>query len=42
MYDYLLFILLPYTAVTVLVVVSIYRFVTNKFSYSSLSPIRAD
>jgi nitrate reductase gamma subunit len=28
---------LPYAAVTVLVVVSIYRFVTNKFSYSSLS-----
>jgi nitrate reductase gamma subunit len=29
--------MLPYTAVTVLIVVSIYRFVTNKFSYSSLS-----
>ena len=37
MHDYLLFIFLPYTAVTVLIVVSIYRFVTNKFSYSSLS-----
>lgn len=37
MYEYLLFVVLPYTAVTLLVVVSIYRFVTNKFSYSSLS-----
>jgi nitrate reductase gamma subunit len=35
--EYLLYIFLPYTAVTVLIVVSIYRFVTNKFSYSSLS-----
>ena len=37
MHEYLLYIFLPYTAVTVLIVVSIYRFVTNKFSYSSLS-----
>lgn len=35
--DYLFFIVLPYIAVTLLVVVSIYRYVTNKFSYSSLS-----
>ena len=37
MYEYLLFIVLPYTAVTILIVGSIYRFFTNKFSYSSLS-----
>ncbi len=37
MHDYLFFIFLPYTAVAILIVVSIYRFVTNKFSYSSLS-----
>ncbi|MBK9215993.1 MAG: respiratory nitrate reductase subunit gamma [Chloracidobacterium sp.] len=37
MMDYLFFIVLPYIAVTLLVVVSIYRYVTNKFSYSSLS-----
>lgn len=37
MFDYLLFVVLPYIAVTLLVVVSIYRYVTNKFSYSSLS-----
>lgn len=37
MLDYLFFIVLPYIAVTLLVVVSIYRYVTNKFSYSSLS-----
>lgn len=37
MYENLLFIVLPYTAVTVLIVVSIYRFATNRFSYSSLS-----
>ncbi len=37
MREYLLYIFLPYMAVTVLIVVSIYRFVTNKFSYSSLS-----
>lgn len=37
MLDYLFFIALPYIAVTLLVVVSIYRYVTNRFSYSSLS-----
>lgn len=37
MFDYLFFIALPYIAVTLIVVVSIYRYVTNKFSYSSLS-----
>ena len=37
MLEYILYVWLPYTAVAVLVVVSIYRFVTNKFSYSSLS-----
>lgn len=37
MFDYLLFVVLPYIAVTLLVVVSIYRYVRNKFSYSSLS-----
>jgi nitrate reductase gamma subunit len=37
MLEYLLFVFLPYAAVAILIVVSIYRFVTNKFSYSSLS-----
>lgn len=37
MHEYFLYIFLPYMAVTILIVVSIYRFVTNKFSYSSLS-----
>ncbi|HQZ97110.1 MAG TPA: respiratory nitrate reductase subunit gamma [Pyrinomonadaceae bacterium] len=37
MWDNLFFIVLPYVAVTLFVVVSIYRFVTAKFSYSSLS-----
>lgn len=37
MYQYLHYVFLPYAAVTVLIVVSIYRFVTNRFSYSSLS-----
>ncbi len=37
MYDYLFFVVLPYMAVAIVIVVSIYRFVTNKFSYSSLS-----
>src|SRR5690606_6811384 len=37
MWDYLLFIVLPYIAATLFVVVSIYRYVTDKFSYSSLS-----
>ncbi|KXK06956.1 MAG: nitrate reductase 1, gamma (cytochrome b(NR)) subunit [Acidobacteria bacterium OLB17] len=37
MMDNLFFIVLPYVAVTLFVVVSIYRYVTDKFSYSSLS-----
>lgn len=37
MLEYFLYIFLPYTAVTILIVVSIYRYVTDKFSYSSLS-----
>ncbi len=37
MHENLLYIILPYMAVAILIVVSIYRFVTNKFSYSSLS-----
>lgn len=37
MMDNLLFIVLPYIAVTLFVVVSIYRYITDKFSYSSLS-----
>ena len=37
MHDYLFFVALPYIAVAVLIVVSIYRFVWNRFSYSSLS-----
>ncbi len=37
MHEYLYYVVLPYTAVTVLIVVSIYRFVTNRFSFSSLS-----
>lgn len=37
MLEYLLFVFLPYVSVAVLVVVSIYRFRTDKFSYSSLS-----
>lgn len=37
MYENLFFIVLPYTAVVLIVVVSIYRFATNRFSYSSLS-----
>ncbi len=37
MYEYLFFVVLPYTAVTVLIVVSIYRYFSNRFSYSSLS-----
>ncbi len=35
--DNILFIVLPYIAVTLFVVVSIYRYITDKFSYSSLS-----
>jgi len=37
MWDHLFFIVLPYVAATLFVVVSIYRYVTDKFSYSSLS-----
>ena len=37
MHDYLFYVVLPYMAVAILIVVSIYRYVTNKFSYSSLS-----
>lgn len=37
MTDYLFFIVLPYIAATLFLVVSIYRYVTFKFSYSSLS-----
>ncbi|MCW5960705.1 MAG: respiratory nitrate reductase subunit gamma [Pyrinomonadaceae bacterium] len=37
MHEYLLYIFLPYMAVTILFVVSIYRFVKDRFSYSSLS-----
>ena len=37
MYDYLLFVVLPYVSVTVLVMMSIYRYVFERFSYSSLS-----
>lgn len=37
MMDNILFIVLPYIAVTLFVVVSIYRYITDKFSYSSLS-----
>jgi len=37
MYENLFFVVLPYTAVVLIVVVSIYRFLSNRFSYSSLS-----
>ncbi|MEZ5344231.1 MAG: respiratory nitrate reductase subunit gamma [Pyrinomonadaceae bacterium] len=37
MHEYLLYIFLPYMAVSILIVVSVYRFRTNRFSYSSLS-----
>jgi nitrate reductase gamma subunit len=37
MIDYLFFIVLPYIAATLFVVISIYRYVKDKFSYSSLS-----
>lgn len=37
MHSYIYFVALPYIAVAVLIVVSAYRFVTNRFSYSSLS-----
>ena len=37
MWDDLFFIVLPYVAATLFVVVSIYRYVADKFSYSSLS-----
>lgn len=37
MWDYLFFIVLPYVAATLFIVVSIYRYVTDRFSYSSLS-----
>ncbi|NNE67004.1 MAG: respiratory nitrate reductase subunit gamma [Pyrinomonadaceae bacterium] len=37
MLNYFLFVVLPYMAFAIFVVVSIYRFVTNRFSYSSLS-----
>lgn len=37
MYDYLLFAVFPYVAVVLAVVVGIFRFVTNRFSYSSFS-----
>ncbi len=37
MHENLFYVVLPYVAVSILIVVSIYRFVWNKFSYSSLS-----
>lgn len=37
MIDYILYIFLPYAAFTLFVVVSIYRYIVDRFSYSSLS-----
>jgi len=37
MHEYIYYVVLPYAAVTLLIVVPIYRFLTNRFSYSSLS-----